>query len=83
MTLLETINLIKNFEEQIKNYTLYMEKINITLKSNIAYVNEIKLQIEFDSRLKNRLITLGNAYMGTVIQHFFPELFVDENKKVR
>lgn len=83
MTLSETINLIKNEEEKIKNYALYMEKINTTLRSNIAYVNEIKLQIKVDSRLKNRLVSLGNTYMGIVIQELFSELFVEENKKVR
>lgn len=83
MTLLETISLIKNNEERVKNYVLYMEKINTTLKGNIVYINQIKLQMQFDYILKNRLITLGNTYMGTTIQEFFPELFMNENKKVR
>lgn len=83
MTVSETISLIKNYEEQLKNYYLYMHKINLTLMNNIAYVNEIKARVELDQVLKNRLISLGNTSNGLAIQKLFSELFKKENTKVR
>lgn len=83
MTLLETISLIKNYEEQVKNYLLYMNKINYILMNNPNYVSEIKMHMSFDNRLKNRLITLGNTSNGSVIKHVFPEIFIESKKKTR
>jgi len=83
MTVSETIRLIKSYEEEVKNYLIYMDKINRTLMSNIAFVNEIKIQMTLDDVLKKRLIHLGNRSNGLVIQKYFPDIFVEENKKVR
>ena len=83
MTLYETINLIKNYDEQVKNYLLYMNRINNILLNNISYISEIKVQMKIDIRLKKRLIYLGNTINGSVIQKIFPELFDVENKKIR
>lgn len=83
MTVSELIKLIKSYEEEVKNYLIYMDKINRTLISNIAYVNEIKMRITVDDRLKNRLIYLGNRPNGTIIQEYFPEILIEQNKKVR
>lgn len=83
MTVSELIKLIKNYEEEVKNYLLYMDKINRTIMGNIAFVNEIKIQMTLDDRLKSRLIHLGNRSNGTVIQKYFSEIFVEQNKKVR
>ena len=83
MTLNETITLIKNYDEQTKNYYTYMEKINHALMSNINYRTQIKSQMVFDDRLKVRLITLGNTSNGILIQKYFPDIFEEENKKIR
>ena len=83
MTVTELIALIKNHEEYVKNYLSYMQKINNTLMCNASYVTEIKVQLSLDYLLKHRLERLGNSPNGLVIQHLFPELFVEENKKIR
>lgn len=83
MTVSELIRLVKNYEEEVKNYLIYMDKINRTLMSNITFVNEIKIQMTMDDVLKKRLVHLGNRSNGVVIQKYFPEIFLEENKKVR
>ena len=83
MSVYEVISLIKNYEEQVKNYHLYINKINLILMNNPAYVNDIKSQMTVDYLLKNRLIKLGNSFNGIVIQKLFSDLFEVENKKVR
>ena len=83
MSVYEVISLIKNYEEQVKNYHLYINKINLILINNPAYVNDIKSQMTVDYLLKNRLIKLGNSFNGIVIQKLFSDLFEVENKKVR